>query len=137
MEISKVSVTRNEGCYDLAHPKDMSACISVRFEIDGTRYLISDNVEIGSKYDYDGDDISDAVDHIDNALKRYWIHSGREKTQKAIALFWENEALIRRAYAKSQASRYQRLAAHNASLARRYLDEAMAEIEADELPSAA
>lgn len=137
MKITDVSFRRHVGKYNWADPSEEGAQIIVAFSIDGEKHSISDVVEPGSRHDYDGGDISDAVDTLSNALDRYWISTGRDKMRETIKLFWANEARIRKAYAASEAIRYQRLSAHNASLARRLLDEAMAEIEPDEQAEAA
>ena len=137
MEVKNVSVWRHVGKYNLANPNEEGAQIAVRFTLNGVQHCISDVVEPGSQYDYDGSDISDAVDAISNAIERYWISTGRDKTRETIKLFWKHEALIRKAYAASEATRFQRLAYHNASLARRYLDEAMADVEPSEEQAAA
>lgn len=133
MEITNVSVSRSIGRYNWANTTEVQAQISVQFTLDGARYVISDLVEPDSQHDYDGEDISDAVDHISNSIDRYWISTGRDETKAKIKLFWENEAAIRKAYATYQAKKYQRLAARNADLARTYLDEAMAPIEDQEI----
>lgn len=129
MEVSNVQVRRHVGKYNLANMSEEGAQIVVRFMVDGKIYSISDVVETGSQHDYEGDDISDAVDAISNSIERYWICTGRKETQEKIAFFWKHEALIRKAYAASQARGYQRLAAQNSKLARQYLDEAMAPVE--------
>ena len=137
MEITNVSVSRTVGKFNWANTAEVQAQISVHFTLDGARYVISDLVEPDSQHDYDGDDISDAVDHISNSIDRYWINTSRDETKAKIKLFWENEVAIRKAYATYQAKKYQRLAARNADLARTYLDEALAPIEDQEISEAA
>lgn len=137
MEITNVSVSRQVGKFNWANPKEEQAQISVQFTLDDVRYVISDLVEPDSEHDYDGDDISDAVDHISNSIDRYWISTGRDVTKAKIEIFWKYEAAIRKAYATYQAKKYQRLAARNADLARAYLDEATALIEDQAISEAA
>lgn len=137
MEITNVSVSRAVGRYNWANTAEVQAQISVQFTLDGARYVISDLVEPDSRHDYDGEDISDAVDHISNSIDRYWISTGRDETKAKIKLFWDNETAIRKAYATYQAKKYQRLAARNADLARTYLAEAMAPIEEPDVSEAA
>ncbi len=137
MEITNVSVSRTLGKFNWLNTAEVQAQIYVQFTLDGERYVISDLVEPDSQHDYDGEDISDAVDHISNSIDRYWVSTDREKTREKIKLFWENEAAIRKAYATYQAKKYQRIAARNADLARTYLDEAMAPIEDQAVSEAA
>ena len=123
-EIEGARFLRAEGRYNLCDTSERSANLVVQFTIDGQRYTISDTVEIGGEHDYDGEDITDAVDMIEQAIARYLYSSKREETAQNIALFRENEDAIRRVYAASQATKYQKMAARNARLAMTYLDEA-------------
>lgn len=137
MEVTNVSVSRTVGKYNWANTAEVQAQIIVQFTLDGARYVISDLVEPDSQHDYEGDDVSDAVDHISNSIDRYWISTSRDETKAKIKIFWDNETAIRKAYAAYQAKKYQRLAARNADLARAYLDEAMAPLDEQAFPEAA
>ncbi|QIG74555.1 hypothetical protein EVC10_047 [Rhizobium phage RHph_Y25] len=127
MEITNTTVSRREGAFDWAHPSEKQAEIHVSFSIDGERYSICDTVEIGSQFDYDGDDISEAVDAIDCALDRYWISTSRDKTKANIAVFKANEQVIRKSHAASLARHWQKRAADASKRARAFMDEATAE----------
>lgn len=124
--VSKTVVRRSEGNYDWAHPAERQAQIVVSFALDGEQYTICDTVEIGSQFDYDGDDISDAVDAIDCALDRYWISSQRDKLKATIAIFKANETAIRKEHASQLARHWQKRAAEASRKAMAFMDEAAA-----------
>ena len=123
-EITDVRISRTEGSFNWCEPSKKEAQIVVRATIDGKVIALSDCVEIDSTYDYQGDDIIEAIDAIECAIARYLFYSGKQEFIEKLTVFRANETAIRKAYALTQAKSYQAKAKRAAEIARAYLDEA-------------
>lgn len=122
--ITDVSINRHVGRYNWANPTQEEAQIVVRATIDGVKYALSDTVEPDSRYDYQGDDIIEAIDALEASMGQYLFNSRKKEFDEKLALFRNYENEIRKAYAISRAKYYQRRSAEMSSLARAYIEEA-------------
>lgn len=126
MKVTAASALRRVGRFNFLNEAEESAAISVSFTIDGIRHVVEDTVPVGSEWDCADEDITETIDAIERSYGRYLVSTSREKARETIALFRANETSIRAAYARSMASKYQRLAAHHHRLAAAYLNDALA-----------
>lgn len=122
--ITDVSIHRHVGRFNWADPSQEEAQVIVRATIGGVKYALSDTMEPDGQYDYQGDDIIEAIDALEAAKGRYIFHSGKKEFEEKLALFRAHEPEIRKAYALSRAKHYQRQSSEMAKLARLYLEDA-------------
>ena len=119
---------RNVGRYNLLG-NNVSACLTVTFDVGTGLKRVSATVDPDSHQDYDGVDPFEALACIERATRGYFVDTGRETREEAIMLFRQHEQQLKLAYLKETAVNAQAAAARATRAAINAYDEYLDALE--------
>lgn len=98
-----MKVSRHEGSFYITHPKERRAQWVIRFTHEGKEVVISGLVEIGGKYDLEGeDDPWEIASALECNSKDKWIDTSRERLLEKIAILRDNENPLRQEWVRGK-----------------------------------